>query len=126
MSLFLAWTFDLVADEEFEGEVVVGLCSAGAGVVDGDGFAVAGCFGQADVTGDAGFEEFIAEEALEIISDLLGEVGSVVVHGKEDAFEGEGGVEDMADAVEGGHELGDTFEGEVLGLHGDEEAVGGY
>ncbi len=35
------------------------------------------------------------------------------------------GVEGLGDAVEGGHELGDAFEGEVLGLHGDEEAVGG-
>ena len=35
------------------------------------------------------------------------------------------GVEGEGDAVEGGHELGDAFEGEVLGLHGDEEAVGG-
>ncbi len=37
----------------------------------------------------------------------------------------EGGVEGLGDAVEGGHELGDAFEGEVFGLHGDEEAVGG-
>ena len=36
------------------------------------------------------------------------------------------GVEGLGDAVEGGHELGDAFEGEVLGLHGNEEAVGGY
>ena len=35
------------------------------------------------------------------------------------------GVEGLGDAVEGGHQLGDAFEGEVLGLHGDEEAVGG-
>ena len=35
------------------------------------------------------------------------------------------GVEGLGDAIEGGHQLGDAFEGEVLGLHGDEEAVGG-
>jgi hypothetical protein len=125
LAFFLGGALDVVAGEDFEGEVAVGFGSAGAGVVEGYGLAVAGSFGEADVAGDAGFEELFSEEAFEVFSDLLGEVGAVVVHGEEDAFEGEGGVEDLGDAVEGGHELGDAFEGEVLGLHGDEETVGG-
>ncbi len=116
--------FEAVALHEFEGEGAVGLCAAGAGVVECDGFAVAGGFGEADVAGDGGFEELFAEEAGEVVADLLGEVGAVVEHGEEDAFEGEGGVEAGGDAVERGHELGDAFEGEVFGLHGDEEGVG--
>src|SRR5216683_3171902 len=115
----------LVAGEEFEGELAVGFGSAGLGVVEGYGLAVAGGFGEADVAGDAGGEELVVEEGFEVLGDLLGEVGAVVVHGEEDSLEGEGGVERLGDAVEGGHELGDAFEGEVLGLHGDEEAVGG-
>jgi len=57
--------------------------------------------------------------------DLLGEVGAVVEHGEEHALESERGIEGLGDAVEGGHEFGDAFEGEVFCLHGDEEAVGG-
>lgn len=86
---------------------------------------MAGGFGQTDVAGDAGFEELIGEEAFEVFVDLLREIGAVVVHGEEDAFEGEGAVECLGDTVEGAHQLGDAFEGEVFGLHGDEEAVGG-
>jgi hypothetical protein len=116
---------DAVAIHEFEGQVAVGFGAAGAGVVECDGFAVAGGFGEAHVAGDGGLEELVVEEVLEVVADLLGEVGAVVEHGEEDAFDGELGVEAGGDAVEGGHELGDAFEGEVLGLHGDEEGVGG-
>ena len=116
---------DVVAGEEFEGQLAVGFGAAGPGVVERDGLAVAGGFGEADVARDGGLEELVAEERLEIFGDLLGEVGAVVEHGEDDAFEGEAGVEGLGDAVEGAHQLGDAFEGEVLGLHGDEEAVGG-
>jgi hypothetical protein len=35
------------------------------------------------------------------------------------------GIEGGANAFEGGDELGDAFEGEVLGLHGNDQGVGG-
>ena len=79
----------LLRVEELEGQVAVGFGSAGAGVVEGYGFAVAGGFGEADVAGDDGLEELFAEEISEVVGDLLGEVGAVVVHGEQDAFEGE-------------------------------------
>ena len=50
---------------------------------------MAGGFGEADVARDGGLEELVAEEAAEVVGDLLGEVGAVVVHGEQDAFEGE-------------------------------------
>jgi hypothetical protein len=117
--------FEVVAGKELEGQFAVGFGSAGLGVVEGHRFAVTRGFGEADVAGDGGLEEFVVEEGLEVVGDLLGEVGAVVEHGEEDAFEGERGVEGLGDAVEGGHELGDAFEGKVLGLHGDEKTVGG-
>ncbi len=76
--------------------------------------------------GDGGLEELVGEECLEILRDLLGEVGAVVVHGEYDAFEGEAALKAWETRSRGAHELGDAFEGKVLGLHGDEEAVGGY
>ncbi len=104
---------------------MIGLGSPGAGVIERNGFAVAGGLGEADIAGDGGLEDAVVEEADEVFADLLGEVGSVVEHGEEDAFEGEAGVEAGGDAVEGGHEFGDSFEGEIFGLHGNEEGVGG-
>ena len=111
--------------EEFGGEFGVGFGAARAGVVEGDGFAVTGGLGEADVAGNGGFEEFFLEEVAEVGGDLLGEVGAVVGHGDEDAFEGEAGVEAAGNAIEGSDELGDTFEGEVFGLEGYEQSVGG-
>ena len=116
---------DAVAGKDFKGEVVVGLGAAGFGVVKRDGFAVAGGFGEPDVAGDDGFEQLVAEECFEVFGDLLGEIGAVVEHREQDAFERKGRVEGCGDAVEGGHEFGDAFEGEVFGLHRDEQAICG-
>lgn len=115
----------MVAGEEFGGKVDVGFGSTGAWIVDGDGLTVTGSFGEANVARDGGGEEFVFEEVAEICRDLLRQVGAIVDHGEDDTFEAEGGVEGLGDAVEGTDELGDAFEGEVFGLHGDKEAVGG-
>ena len=69
--------------------------------------------------------EQLSEEGLEFGGDSLGEVGAVVVHGEGDAFDDEAGIEGLADALDGIEQLADAFEGEVFGLHGDEDGVGG-
>ena len=83
-----------------------------------------GRFGEADVARNDGLEELFAEEVAEVLGDLLGEVGAVVVHGQQDALDGDVGIEGGAYAFERGDELGDAFKGKVLGLHGDDEGVG--
>ena len=118
--------FHAVTFEEFEGEGVIGLGSPRARVIERNGLAVAGGFGEPDIARNRGLEDAVVEEADEVFADLLGEVGAVVEHGEQHAFEGEAGIEAGGYAVEGGHELGDSLEGEVFGLHGDEEGVGGY
>ena len=72
-----------------------------------------------------GLVEELAEEGLELAGDSLGEVGAVVEHGEDDAFDEEAGVEGLADALDGVEQFADAFQGEVLGLHGDEDGVGG-
>ena len=59
------------------------------------------------------------------LGDLLGKVGAVVVHGEENALDDECGVDAAAHALERRDQLGDAFEGEVLGLHGDDEGFSG-
>ncbi len=86
---------------------------------------MAGGFGKTNIARNCRFEELVVEEGLKILRYLLREVGAVVVHGEENAFENEARIEGLADTVKGAHELGDALEGEVLGLHGDQEAVGG-
>ncbi len=110
--------------EDFFGEFEMGFGAAGSWVVEDGGFAVAGSFGQTDVAGDGGLIQQLPEEGLEFGGDSLGEVGAVVVHGEDDAFDDEAGIEGLADALDGIEQLADAFEGEVLGLHGDEDGVG--
>ena len=124
MAAFPFGYVDPVALEQLVRQIVVGLRTAGARVIERHGFAVTGCLRQTDVAGDGGLKELIAEEAPQVVADLLGEVGAVVKHGEQHAFQREYRVETTGDAVQRGHELGDAFEGEVLGLHGDEQGIG--
>ena len=94
------------------------------GIVDDGGLAVAGRFGESDVARDRRLAHEVAEEAAELGGNGLRQVGALVEHGEDDAFDGESGVELDPDAVDGVEQLGDAFEGEVLGLHRDEDGVG--
>jgi len=66
-----------------------------------------------------------AKKLPQVVGDLAGEVGAVIVHGEQDAFDGQRGVEGIADMIDGIHEFGDAFEGEELALDGDQDGVGG-
>src|ERR1700690_2370645 len=81
---------DLLMVENLFGEFDVAFRPLGSGVVGEDGFAETGRFGQADAAGDDGAENFVLEELPEVGGHLPGEVGSVVIHGEEDSFDGEG------------------------------------
>jgi hypothetical protein len=112
--------------EEFAGELAVGGGAGAVGVVGDDGQAVGGGFGEAHGAGDERFVDFVGEVGPDFADDLVGEVGAHVEHGHDDALDGQArggaGVVELADGVEDG---ADAFEGVVLALHGDEDAVGG-
>ena len=55
------------------------------GVVGEGGKAVAGGFGEADVAGDDGVEEQVAEVLFELFADFDDEAAAAVVHGAGDA-----------------------------------------
>ena len=82
-------------------------------------------FGEADVAGDDGIEEQVAEVLFELFADFDNEAAAAVVHGADDAGYVEVGVDGLADFADGGHEVGDAFEGVVFAKHGDDDAVGG-
>jgi hypothetical protein len=86
---------------------------------------VTGSFGQADASGDDGFEDLIAEEIAQIVGDLAGEVGAVVEHGEQDAFDTDVVAEGVPDALDGVHEFGDALEGEEFALNRNEDGVSG-
>ena len=115
----------LLMDKDLFCKLDIAFGALGAGVVGKDGFAETGGFGEADAAGDGGLEDLILEEFAEIGGDLAGEVGAVVVHGEENAFNFEGMLEGFADSLDGIDEFGDAFEGEEFALNGDDDGIGG-
>jgi hypothetical protein len=111
--------------ENLLGEFDIAFGALGSHVVHEDRLSITGGFGEADAAGDDGLEDLILEEFFQVVGHLAGEVGAVVVHGEEDAFDLEGVFEGLADAFDGIDELGDAFEGEELALDGDEDGIGG-
>ena len=63
--------------------------------------------------------------AAELALDVLGEAGPLVVHGDHDAGQNQARVELGANQAERVEELDEPLEREVLGLDGNDHAVGG-
>src|ERR1035438_6215553 len=116
---------DLLMVEDLFGEFDVAFRPLGSGVVGQDGFAETGRFGQAYAARDDGPEDFVLEELAQVGGHLAGQVGPVVVHGEEDAFDGEGVLEAFANPVDGVHEFRYSFQGEEFALDGDQYGIGG-
>jgi hypothetical protein len=111
--------------EDFLGELNVAFGPFGARVVGENGLPEAGGLGKSYAAGDECFENLVSEEFPEVGGDLAGEVGPVIEHGEEYAFDAEVVLEGIADAVDGVHEFGDALEGEELALDGNEDGIGG-
>jgi len=116
----------LIASEKFPGELEIGLGSPGTGIVERNGLTVAGRFRKPDIAGNHSDIEPLAEVLTERAGNLLSEVGSVVVHGQEDALDADVWIERRADALERRDEFGDSLEGKILGLHGHNEGFSSY
>jgi len=65
------------------------------------------------------------EKVPQVGLDLASEIGSVVVHGQEDALDLKWLIEGAFDTVDSVHELGNPLQSEKLALDGNEDAVGG-
>src|SRR5579872_4988238 len=115
----LLFTFNDLASE-----LEVGLRAAGADVVEQNGLTEARGFGKADVAGNGGLKDLRAEVLAQILGDLAAEVGALVELIEEDALDTKLGIPASLDGLNGFEELGDTLEGEVLALHGDDDGVG--
>ena len=114
----------LDARHDFFGEFDIGFGTAGLGIIENCGLAMAGSFGEADITGNTGLVEQFSKVSLELTGDPLGEVGAVVIHGEGNAFDEKAGIQGLADSFDGVEEFTDAFEGEVFSLHGDEDGIG--
>ncbi len=69
-------------------------------------------------------KNIFTEKVPEVGLDLASEIGSVVVHGEEDALDLKWLIEGAFDAVDSVHELGDALQSKELALDGNQDAVG--
>ena len=65
------------------------------------------------------------EVSAHLRGDIGGQLGPAVEHRQDDALDREVGVEVVADEIERGEQLGQSFQGVVLALERDEHGVGG-
>ena len=94
------------------------------GVVENDGKAMALTLAQLDVALDDGLEYQLLEVALHLIVNLVGKAKTTVVHGEQETFDLELGVELALDNLDGVEQLADTLKSKVFALYGDDDAVG--
>jgi hypothetical protein len=111
--------------DDFLGEFDVAFGAARPQVIGKNGLAKAGGLCEPDAARDDRLKNLVGKEALQVGGYLPGEVRSIIVHSEEHAFELEGGLEGVANPVDGVKELGDPFQGEELALDGNQHGVGG-
>ena len=63
--------------------------------------------------------------AFEFFIDLVGQAQTCVIHCQQESFDFKTWIEFGLDDADGVDELGDAFESEIFGLHGDDDGVGG-
>ena len=105
-------------------QLEIRLGSAGAAVINCHGLAIRlGASGQPDIPGNHGLEEAILEKLAQCLGNLLGQIGAIVIHGQQHAFDRDSGIKGGLDALQRRNQLGNAFEREVFGLHGHNQGV---
>ena len=92
--------------------------SFGVGVVHERRYAVAGRFAEPDVALYDGVEYQFAEVLFQFFLNLVAQSQTGVVHGEQETFDFEVGVEPRLDSLAGFEPFSDAFQGELSGLYG--------
>lgn len=62
---------------------------------------------------------------LQLRGDIVGQADARIVHGPQQTLDLQRRVEQLADALDAVHQVGQPLQRVVLALHGDDHAVGG-
>ena len=113
-----------VARDDFVGQLDVARGAAAVGVILRHGHAVAGRLADAGVARDDRVEDHVAEVALQLLINLVGEPETGVIHGEQEALDAQAGIELGLDDADGVEQLADALQCEILGLDRNDDAVG--
>ncbi len=86
---------------------------------------MAGGFGQTDISRDHCSKYLCSEKAAQVGGYLLGQDGSIVIHGQKDSFDGDFRIDGSADAHERVQELRYALKGQVFALDWHQDGVTG-
>ena len=81
--------------------------------------------GKPYIPGDTGFEQQFAKVGFQFGGNILGEIGALVEHGEHHALDRKPGIKVLADPFDGIEQLANALQGKVLGLHRDQDGIGG-
>src|SRR5581483_10299904 len=81
-------------------------------------------FCQTNVTRDCRREQLVAEKLLQLGRDLLREVGPIIEHRQQNAFNFDLGIEGTANSLDCVEQLRNSLEREIFRLHGYENRIG--
>src|SRR5579871_286585 len=99
----------------------IAFCSSGPDIVGNNWLAEAGSLGQSNAARDDGLEHLVLEELTKVLFDLAGKIGSVVVHGKQNAFYLDLGAKGVTYALQRIEKLRNALECKELALHRDQD-----
>ena len=90
-----------------------------------DGFAMAGCFSQTNITGNRCPENQTAVKTPEVGGNGCCQVRSLVVHREQQAFDFQKGIHGAPKPRQGVEEFRHTLKRVILALDGDQQRIGG-
>jgi hypothetical protein len=109
--------------QDFLCELNVSFGAARSWIIRENRLSKAGSFGETDISRDYRLENLVSEEGSQICLDLPGQIRTIVVHGQENAFNGQLRVEGVLDSADGIHELGDPFKRKEFAENGDQQGI---
>src|SRR5262245_44579462 len=86
---------------------------------------MAGCLGEPHAARNDGLEYLIGEELLEIVGDLARQIGPVIIHSEQNAFDSQVVLKRISDSIDSVEQLRDALQGEEFALNGNKDGIGG-
>src|SRR5712672_2732565 len=111
-------------NNDLPGEMHVALCPFAMNIVIDDWFSKTWRFGQAYIPRNNTLENLRSKETAQIRGNLLGKSGAVVVHGKQDAFNFEAGIQGAPNPHQGIEKFGYALERQIFALNGHQYGTG--